>query len=108
MLSGSGSVVNGPFFHRLRNPTTQSDAVADSQQRSQEIWGRAARWSYLRAVKAYRGPLPANAEGIEFVTAALPSGNCPYNALWYEGTPGVSINSQGYAVIQVTITKRVP
>jgi hypothetical protein len=107
MLSGSGSVVYGPF-HRRRNQNTQSDAVALKQQQSQEIWGAAARWSPFRSVKAYRGQLPAGSQGIEFMTAVMPSGNCPYNVYWYEGAAGVSINSQGYAVIRVAITKRVP
>ena len=107
MLSGRGNARYGPF-HRLRNQITQSDAIADQQQQSQEVWGRAARWSSLRAVKAYHGPLPDGAQGIQFVTAVAPSGNSPYNAFWYEGSAGVFINSQGFAVIQVTITKRVP
>ena len=71
---------HGPF-HRLRNATTQSDDVADSQQRSQEIWGLAARWSNLRAVKAYCGLLPDGAEGIEFMTAVPPTRHGPYNVL---------------------------
>src|ERR1700674_4130780 len=101
MLSGSGSAVYGPF-HRLRNPSTQSDAVAAMQQQSQEVWGRAARWSHFRAVKAYVGSLPPNGQGIEFMTRVAPSGSCPHNVFWYEGNPGVSINTQGYAVISVT------
>jgi len=107
MLSGSGSVVYGPF-HRLRNPATQSDSVATMQQQSQEIWGLAARWSHLRSVKAYMGPLPPNREGIEFMTSVAPSGSCPYNIFWCEGHSGVWINAQGYAVIPVTVTKKVP
>jgi hypothetical protein len=63
-------MLHGPF-HRLRNATTQSDAVALLQQQSQEIWGLAARWSNLRSVKAYVGSLPINAEEIEFMTPWL-------------------------------------
>ena len=107
MLSGVETVPNGPFY-RLRNASTQSDAVAMLQQQSHQIWGRAARWSYLRSVKAYVGPLPLNAQGIEFMTAITPSRITPQNAFWDEGSPGVTINAQGYAVIQVTVTKRVP
>lgn len=98
---------HGPF-HRLRNATTQSDDVADSQQRSQEIWGLAARWSNLRAVKAYCGLLPDGAEGIEFMTAVPPTRHGPYNAFCYEGSSGVSVNRDGFAVIKIRITKRVP
>jgi hypothetical protein len=38
MASGLGTRSYGPF-HRLRNPVTQSDAIADRQQQSQELWG---------------------------------------------------------------------
>jgi len=106
MLSG-GSAVYGPF-HRLRNPVSQSDTIAAQQQRSQEIWGKAARWSYLRSVKAHNGSLPTNSQGIEFITATMPSRNGPCNVFWDEGAAGVSINNQGFAVISVTITKKVP
>jgi hypothetical protein len=97
----------GPF-HRLRNGTTQSDDVAEKQQRSQEIWGVAARWSNLRAVKAYRGALPPGAEGIEFMTTVPPTRLGPFNAFWYEGAASVSINREEFAVIKVRMTKRVP
>jgi hypothetical protein len=107
MASGLAIRSYGPF-HRLRNLVTQSDAIADRQQQSQELWGRAARWSSLLSVKAYVGPLTGGAEGIEFVTAIAPSSNTPYRVFWYEGSLGVSINDQGFAVIPVTITKRVP
>jgi hypothetical protein len=78
------------------------------QQQSQEIWGKAARWSNLRSVKAYRGPLPQNAQGIEFTTMVPPSSNGPYNVFWYKGDVGVTINAQGYPVISVRVTKKVP
>jgi hypothetical protein len=108
MLSGGGgTLLHGPF-HRLRNATTQSDAVALLQQQSQEVWGRAARWSSLRSVKAYVGSLPINAEGIEFMTFVAPSHGYPHNVFWYEGTQGVTVNSQGYVVISATIVKKVP
>lgn len=103
----SGGQVYGPY-HRLRNKTTQSDVVAALQQQSQEIWGRAAQWSPFRSVKAYSGSLPNGAEGVEFLTAVKPSRACPHNVFWYEGDSGVSVNVQGYAVIQVVITQKVP
>lgn len=103
----SEEIEYGPF-HRLRNGTTQSNDVARKQHRSQEIWGLAARWSSFRAVKAYRGALPPGAEGIEFMTTVPPTRLGPFNAFWYEGNPGVSINRDEFAVIKVRITKRVP
>ncbi len=82
--------------------------MALKQQQSQEVWGLAAQWSHLRAVKAYVGPLPPNRQGIEFMTAVAPSRSSPYNVFWYQGDPGVSVNSQGYAVIPAIITKKAP
>jgi hypothetical protein len=107
MPSGSGPPLHGPF-HRLRNPSTQSDAVAFQQQQSQQIWGRAARWSFIRSVKAYQGSLPATAQGIEFVASVAPSRNGPSNVFWDEGSPGVSVNGNGFAVITATITRKAP
>jgi hypothetical protein len=42
------------------------------QAETGEIFGRAARWSIIPAVKAYRGPLPVSARGTLFTTAVAP------------------------------------
>jgi hypothetical protein len=80
------------------------------QQQNGEIWGRPARGSSLASVKAYRDALPAAQNGIEFVTtvAPTPGSGTPFEARWYEGTPGVTKNAQGYAVIPATVTRKVP
>jgi hypothetical protein len=96
----------GPF-HRLRNATTQSEAVALLQVQSREIWGSAARWSYVPTVRAYVGPLPPHATGIEFMTPVPPSRVSNGNAFWYQGHPGVRTNSRGFAVVQATVIKKV-
>jgi hypothetical protein len=107
MQSGGGSTQHGPF-HRLKNPTTQNDAVAYLQAQSGEIWGAVGRWSYIPTVRAYVGPLPPQAEGIEFTTSIAPSRISNRNVFWYQGDPGVITNSKGFAVITVAITKKVP
>lgn len=96
---------NCPIYHRLESPT-QTPEIAAIQQSTGEIWGAGAFHSDLPAVKAYRGPLPPGAFGIEFTTSAEPRKNTsPGLALWYSGQPGVTLNGQGYAVIPATIIK---
>ena len=95
-------------YHRLESPT-QTSAHASKQQASGELWGRASRiGGAIACVKAYRGPLPPHARGIEFVTDVRPTAGCntPIEVRWYaDGTAGVLLNRQGYAVISVQITK---
>lgn len=97
-------------YHRLRSPT-QTLVTANEQVQSQRILGRAARWSSRLSVKAYRGPLPPNAEGIEFETPVAPSpGSHPTTVYWYEGTAGVTvINHKGddFDMINVTVRRHV-
>lgn len=105
--TGAGKPEFGPC-HRLRNATTQSDAVALQQVRSREIWGSAGRWSYVPTVRAYVGSLPPQAAGIEFMTPVPPSRVSNANAFWYQGDTGVHTNSRGFVVIPVTVIKQVP
>lgn len=103
-------------YHRLESPT-QTEAVAQLQQASGQVWGRAANTSTFPTVKAYRGPLPSNKRGIEFETDIPPTkgaGN-PYEADWYPCLPGINPCSPGvthlvygginFAVLLVTMTK---
>jgi hypothetical protein len=60
------------FYHRLRSPT-QTNELAGEQIRSGRICGRAAWYSQIPSVKAYPGPLPDGASGIEFVTSIAPT-----------------------------------
>jgi hypothetical protein len=105
--AGTGTQEYGPF-HRLRNPTTQTDAVALLQVQSREIWGSTARWSHVPTVRAYVGPLPSQAAGIEFTTPIPPSRMSNGNAFWYPGDLGVRTNSRGFAVIPIMVARQVP
>lgn len=69
--------------------------------------GPPARWSSIPSVKAYRGSLPDRERGIEFTTDVVPTSGAgsPVVARWYQGTPGVSVNRLGLAVIRVKVTK---
>jgi hypothetical protein len=73
--------------------------------------GRAARWSNIPSVKAYRGPLPVGAEGIEFTTTVAPSpGDHPALVFWHKGTEGVLLSyeeGQEFAMIPVRVTRFV-
>jgi hypothetical protein len=72
-------------------------------------------------VKAYRKGLPANRNGIEFVTQHAPAKGhgTPLEARWLychdvtgsrvpDCCPAVTLNAQGYAVLAITVTKVVP
>jgi hypothetical protein len=61
---------HGPY-HRVSSPT-QSFQDAKLQRRSGELWGYTARGGRFPEVKAYRGPLPAGATGLEFRAPVVP------------------------------------
>jgi hypothetical protein len=96
----------GPY-HRLESPT-QTAETAEMQCISQEIWGKARRPPYASEtlqVKAYNGPLPSGARGIEFMTEVEPDSFCPPNwSSWSEGKNGVRSNDK-FAIISAIITK---
>lgn len=85
---------------------TQTKQDAARQMSSGEIWGRAARWADEPSVKAWRGVLPNDADGVEFVTEIEPHQN-PHPSLvqWRASTPGVNDRGNGLVSIRVTITK---
>jgi hypothetical protein len=61
-------------------------------------------------VKAYRGALPSGEKGVEFTTPVAPqkgSGTLRIALWYYPHTPGVGMNSQGFAWIPVNISKVV-
>jgi hypothetical protein len=100
----SWRVLYGPY-HRLESPT-QPASVAATQARDGEIFGKAARWSTIPAVKAYRGILPAGARGIEFLTPVPPCPD-PHPTLvrWLIDTPGVRVVADGVVAIDAVITR---
>ena len=92
------------IYHRLESPT-QTPADAARQQASGEIWGRSALGSFIPKVKAYRGPLPGDARGIEFVSAVQPdAGSARLRVDWSGPRPGVRIEGD-VAKIEVVVTK---
>jgi len=72
-----------------------------------ELWGQPARQSATPSVKAYRGNLPASDRGIEFATgvAPTPGSGTPYEARWYDGTPGVLSKPNGFVAIPLCCFK---
>ncbi len=75
------------------------------QEDSGEIWGRPSIWSNIPKVKAFSGPLPEGAQGIEFTTNVLPDAGCaPRLPEWSGPRPGVVVEGE-FAKITVTITK---
>lgn len=91
-------------YHRLESPT-QTSAHAQAQQRSGEIWGRAPRYGTVPRVKAYSGPLPSGARGVEFETDHPPDpGDPPGKASWGPQNPGVTIDGD-VAKLKVRVTK---
>lgn len=98
-------------YHRLES-SAQTAPIARQQQASGEVWGGPNTWArrsgaVLTTIKAYRGPLSPGQRGIEFITAVAPTADAgtPHEARWLYGTPGVTLNKDGYAVISVVVTK---
>jgi hypothetical protein len=94
-------------FNRQESPTqTPADAVL--QQASREIWGRPAQFSNIPAVKAYREAKLSFASrggrGVLFNTAVAPTrgSGSPFEARWYQGTPGVMQKPNSCVAIRVT------
>lgn len=71
MQRSSTSTSSVKVYHRLAS-RTQTPHDAAMQETSGEIWGRAPRDSDIPKVKAYPGPLPPGAKGIEFTTDVEP------------------------------------
>jgi hypothetical protein len=93
----------GPF-HRYQNAALNHAVLATGK-----LKGRRRRNIYagaVPAVKAYPGPLPSGARGIEFMTAVAPHPFQAPEASWPEGHPGVEVIDPGEEVaIPVTIIK---
>ncbi len=79
------------IYHRLES-RTQKPSDAAMQERTGIVGGYAARGSDIPTVKAYSGPLPSGARGIEFSTSVQPApGSVPGQPKWYPGQPGVGV-----------------
>jgi hypothetical protein len=75
-------IIPAMSFHRRESPA-QTAAEAAKQERSQEISGASVAGSSSARVRAYIGPLPKGARGVEFDTDVLPDdGSPPGEARW--------------------------
>lgn len=81
----------GPFHRRCETHPEEIARILESGQ----VWGRPRRNFHaglIPAVKAWEGPLPARAIGVEFYTDVAPD---PWSAPgwpeWSEGQPGVIV-----------------
>jgi hypothetical protein len=92
------------IYHRLETPT-QTPEDAAKQEASGEIWGRPARGGAFPKVKAYTGPLPPGARGIEFTTDVPPDANCPPHVPTWRGEREGVICEGDYAKIKARVTK---
>src|SRR5450759_1257623 len=79
----------GPF-HRIHATVELNELVCSSGR----LHGKPMRNIYQGSIpyaKAYRGPLPPDARGVEFMTAAEPGpASDPATARWGEGDNGVT------------------
>jgi len=102
-VTAAGGHRFGPF-HRLESPSQTVD-VAQLQERSGEIWGRAPYNSHVPKVQAYARPLPEGARGIEFYTdVAVDSGGHPLLVEWSGPRLGVRVEND-FAKIRCVITQ---
>jgi hypothetical protein len=95
----------GPF-HRLGD----SAEVIRQIRETGELWGLPPRnffHSDLAAVKAYAGPLPEGARGIEFETEVAPDrGHVPGQPSWSAAPPRAGIVFDGtWAKIKVRVLR---
>jgi hypothetical protein len=97
-------------YHRLATSQKNQDfhTVLD-QVSSREIWGTYSMYgSGIPTVRAFRGPLPAGKDGIEFSTSIPPTPNSstPTEVYWklHEQSPKVLPSKDGdFARISATI-----
>ena len=95
---------NQETYHRLRSQS-QTSELGSIQEKSLEIWGRAARNFYqspFPKVQAYKGPLPTGAKGIEFTTTTAPdTGSPPGIVSWSCDLNDIECQD-GFAKLKVT------
>lgn len=94
-------------YHHLES-RNQTPNDAARQELSGEVWGRSSLGSFIPKVKAYRGPLPEGARGIEFLTDVPPDvESARVRVDWSGPRRGVRIEGDS-AKIQVVVTKNTP
>jgi hypothetical protein len=99
----------GPFHRRCEPRPEEVEKVVSSG----EVWGRPRRNFFaglIPAVKAWDGPLPAEAIGVEFYTDVEPDPwSVPGWPEWTEGRAGVIVLEAGELVairVVVTMTRK--
>ena len=97
----------GPFHRRCEPRPEEIEKICASGQ----IWGRPRRNFFaglVPAVKAWDGPLPENAVGVEFYTDVPPDPwSVPGWPEWSEGCSGVIVLEEGELVaIPVVVTMK--
>lgn len=107
MTIGSRPAQFGPF-HRRSAPDPQENELISA---SGQVWGRPRRNYFaglIPVIKAWEGPLPPGAIGIEFYTDIEPDpSSVPGRPEWSEGRPGVIILERNELVaIPVVVTAR--
>ena len=83
--------VYGPF-HRREAPNGQDTETIVRQVLSGELWGRVPLTGGDARVKAYRGPLPDDASGLEFWAFARPDNDGP-RVFWRIAKPFVAVDT---------------
>lgn len=95
-----------PVYHRL-----QTGPALRLIAQSGELWGQPAQnifRSDIPKVKAYLGPLPEGASGVEFTADVAPDpGSVPGKPTWSGPRPGVEVEGD-FARIKITVLKIVP
>jgi hypothetical protein len=94
-------------YHRVETSTQTAD-IARLQRKTNEIWGKTARYSNNPSVKAYIGPLPDGANGIEFTTDIPPDPDQPPSIVEWTGPRKGVIVDGDIAKIKVVVTKIRP
>ena len=97
----------GPFHRRCEAQAEEIEKIVASGH----IWGRPRRNFYaglIPAVKAWDGPLPDGAIGVEFYTDVPPDPwSVPGWPEWTEGQPGVVIlEARELVAIPVVVTMK--
>lgn len=98
----------GPFHRRCESQPDEVTKICSSGQ----LWGRPRRNFFaglIPSVKAWEGPLPEGAVGVEFYTDVSPDPwSVPGWPEWTEGQPGVIVLEPGELVaiaVVVTMTR---
>ena len=100
------SMLTHGVFHR-NEATHQTPSDAKLQEASGESWGRTPKHGFEPTVQAYQPLGIKQARRIEFSTDVKPGAESPYEAWWYQSTPGVQTrfkDKEPFACIAVEVS----